>query len=172
MFAPTRNPVAIPVEVVLANGLSPYQTGFADVRLERPDVSGRAPRTWTAVVTVIAPVAHDPDAVLAEAQGFLVDDREGPLGVVDEVVSDAEGKGDGTITVACGWFGRFRLTLGFQDVAEISPAERRLIVRGGLPAVAEVRRRLRTRGSGVAGRVRVLADHLFGRSRRKRERSG
>jgi hypothetical protein len=133
MFASSRSPLPIPVEIVLASGDPLSETGFADVRLRRAERGG-ARSSWTAVITVGAPVLLDPDSVLARADGFLVGDREGPVGVVDEVASTQADDG-GTIVVACGWFGRRRLTVGFQDVVEIRPVERRLMLRPGCPAV-------------------------------------
>jgi hypothetical protein len=97
---------------------------------------------------------------LAQAHDFLVDDRDGPVGVVDDVIS-AGGEGNGAIVVACGWFGRHLLTLGFEDVAEILPAERRLMLRPDLPAVAEARRRERPRVRSLSGRARALGERFF-----------
>jgi hypothetical protein len=154
MFAPSPKPLPYPVEIVLARS----EMGLAQVCLQRRG-SGPGSRTWKAVITVRAPVPHDPDAVLAQAHDFLVDDRDGPVGVVDDVVS-AGGEGNGEIVVACGWFGRHLLTVGFEDVAEIFPAERRLTLRPDLPGVAEARRRERPRSRRMAERARGLLERV------------
>jgi hypothetical protein len=72
----------------------------------------------------------DPKAMLEEAYGFLVDDASGPVGIVDEVRSGPS-ESESSIVIACGWFGHRRLTLSCEDVDEILPEERRLIVRSG-----------------------------------------
>jgi hypothetical protein len=163
MFATSGNPLPIPVEVVLATDSPLGEAGLAEVRLQRRRL-GTARRTWKAVIVVDAPVPHDPDAVLAQAHGFLVDDPDGPVGVVEEVFPTGR-DGDGTIVLACGWFGRRFLTLGFEDVAEIVPAERRLILRPGFRAVADTRHREPLRGARVRAR---LERALSGRLRRRR----
>ena len=163
MFTPSPNPLPIPVEVVLTSEFPPSETGLVHVGLQRLEQAGPARRTWKSVITVSAPVPLDPDSVLAQAHGFLADDRDGPIGVVDEVIP-AGVEGGGTIVVACGWFGRHLLLLAFEDVVEILPAEQRLILRPGLPAIAEARRR--EHSTRVSERVRALLDRpLFGRRR-------
>ncbi|HEX7255044.1 MAG TPA: PRC-barrel domain-containing protein [Gaiellaceae bacterium] len=72
----------------------------------------------------------DPEGILADSHGFLVDTTDGrELGVVDEV----EVGPDGAVTalvVAGGWFGRRRTRIQVEEIEAILPAERRIIVRG------------------------------------------
>lgn len=169
MFALRRNPLPARIEIVPAGAFPLGRTAFAHARLQRAERAGRgAPRTVEAEATT---GGHVPDVVLAEAHGFLVDDRDGPVGVVDAV--DPIGRdGVGTIVVACGWFGRRVLTLGFDDVAEAIPAERRLILHPDLPAIAAERRGDRSRRTLVS-RARVfIARALALRARRSSRSSG
>ena len=74
-----------------------------------------------------------PDRLTVEAQlrsthGFLVDTTDfREVGIVDEVVLDEDGRVV-RLEVCGGWFGRRRRTVRMDDVVEIFPAERRLIV--------------------------------------------
>jgi hypothetical protein len=97
------------------------------------------------------------DEIHPDVQDFLVEDEQGVVGVVDEVLDD------GTILVSCGWFGRRHAVLRFEDVLAIHLAARALILRSGVPEVAE----LRATG-GVVGRctARLLRRGLTVRSRR------
>jgi hypothetical protein len=71
----------------------------------------------------------DPDAVLSSSEGFLVDRADGgEIGVVDGI----ETAPDGTVQallVAGGWFGRHRARIPVEAIEEITPADRRIIVR-------------------------------------------
>jgi hypothetical protein len=103
----------------------------------------------------------DPERLLAEAHDFLVDDPDGPVGVVDEIVPDEAGSAE-AIVVACGWFGRRVLVVAPEDVDEILPEEKLLVLRRGLPAVREVRRAQPT----LLGRIRTsVLGTLRGRHR-------
>ncbi len=71
----------------------------------------------------------DPEAVLASSHGFLVDAvPDQHVGVVDDVLLDGEGLPH-ALVVACGWFGRRRVTVPVADVEAIWPRERRLRLR-------------------------------------------
>jgi hypothetical protein len=115
----------LPVEVTVAEepDLVPPE-GYARLRLRRERHGDR----WKAVLTVHPLEGLDPDDLLAHAHDFSIEDRDGPVGIVEDV------RLDGTIVVASGWFGRRRLTLGFDDVEEIVPSERLLILRPGAVA--------------------------------------
>jgi hypothetical protein len=65
---------------------------------------------------------------LANAHGFLVDDQaEQPIGVVDDVLLDHDGKHPRALVVVQGW-GRRWLVVPLHAVTKIAPAERRLTV--------------------------------------------
>lgn len=74
-----------------------------------------------------------PDRLTVEAQlrstyGFLVDTTDSrEVGIVDEVIVD-ENDRVVRLEVCGGWFGRRRRTVRIDDVVEIFPGERRLIV--------------------------------------------
>jgi hypothetical protein len=71
----------------------------------------------------------DPDALLLQSHGFLVDAiPDERVGVVDDVLVDEDGHAR-ALVVASGWFGRRRLVVPVEDVAEICPRERRLRLR-------------------------------------------
>ena len=86
----------------------------------------------------------------SELRDFLVRDDQSILGIVDEI------RPDGTILVACGWFGRRDVPLRVDDVHEIRYADRELVLHPGLRRVEDVRA-----GAGVF--ARLLAT-LAGRS--------
>jgi sporulation protein YlmC with PRC-barrel domain len=71
----------------------------------------------------------DPQALLAQAEGFLVDDTDGrKIGVVDAVETDAESGEAVTLIVAGGPLGGRRLRADAQAVEVLVPAEQRLVV--------------------------------------------
>jgi hypothetical protein len=156
MLASNHGRLPVRAEVTSAGGLAALSTpGHADVRLRRERGPGLTGASWKAVITVYVMTPLDPEQVLAEAHDFYVDDPEGPVGIVDEV-RVGERKSEGTILVACGWFGRHRLALRFEDVEEIVPDEGRLILRPRLPAIVEVRRRERRGATRISAIVRGL----------------
>jgi hypothetical protein len=71
----------------------------------------------------------DPEGLLRQSHGFLVDALgDEPVGVVDDVVVDDDGL-PVALVVSHGWFGRQRRTISVEDVAEILPRDRRLRLR-------------------------------------------
>jgi len=71
----------------------------------------------------------DPEGLLAEADGFLVDGRDGrEVGVVECVVRDAESGAAVTLMITAGLFGRRLLRADAQAVDVLIPAEQRLVV--------------------------------------------
>ena len=85
-------------------------------------------RPWLLEIEVEVTIP-DPDAVLSSSEGFLVDHADGgEIGVVDGI----ETAPDGTVQallVAGGWFGRHRARIPVEAIEEITPADRRIIVR-------------------------------------------
>jgi hypothetical protein len=138
---------------------------YGHVRLRRERGRGGAAERWNAVISVLPLMTLDPEYLMARAQDFHVDDPQGPVGVVDEI-RPGERKGEGEIVVACGWFGRHLLTLRFEDVEEIVPGEERLILRPGLSAVEEARRRGSLGGPQISTRIRDVLRRTILRGRR------
>ena len=68
------------------------------------------------------------DEALRAAEHFLVDGPDGEVGVVDEVIYGADGE-VAALLVACGWFGRSRCLVHVENVVEVRPRERRVVVR-------------------------------------------
>jgi hypothetical protein len=131
MLAAGQTELPFAVEVYFADERVPFAAGAqAHVRLRRERASGAA-KGWRAIITLALSTPVEPEHVLAQAHGFLVDDESGTVGVVDEI-RPAEGDTEAVLVVACGWFGRRCLTLRFDDVEEILPAEQRLVVRPGV----------------------------------------
>jgi hypothetical protein len=90
----------------------------------------------------------------AEWRDYLATDADGFIGVVDEV------RADGTISIACGWFGRREVVVNRGDVERVNGADREVVLRAGLPVIAELRSR--------PGPSRRLAVRLLGRSLTRR----
>jgi hypothetical protein len=129
-----RSP-SLPVYVELAEEPDTHPGGSsAHIRLRRQRDSQAPKRSWEAVITLEQWAPLRPERSLAHAHGFHVVDPEGDVGIVVEV-DPAQTEADGTLSVSCGWFGRRLLEVAFDDVEEILPAEQRLILRSGLPAV-------------------------------------
>jgi hypothetical protein len=98
------------------------------VRIRRP-LSAKGSRPWVLEIEVDVTIP-DPEAVLTSSEGFLVDGADGgEIGVVEEV----ETAPDGTVTalvVVGGWFGRRRARIPVEAIDAITPADRRIVVRG------------------------------------------
>jgi hypothetical protein len=91
-----------------------------------------------------------PQALSVELRDYVATDADGFIGVVDEVRSDE------TISIACGWFGRREVLVNLGDVERVSDADRELVLRAGVPAIAELR--------ATSGVTRRLAARLMGRA--------
>ena len=78
----------------------------------------------------LAPVEHPPvvDSALWGIENFLVDRGDRAVGIVDEVLRDADGAVAG-IVVSCGWLGRSRFFVPPAEVAGVVPRERRVTLR-------------------------------------------
>jgi hypothetical protein len=96
------------------------------LRIERELPASAGRRTWRLVVEVEVPEI-DPERVLLECEGFLVDGHDGRgIGVVDRVeITDGLAS---ALIVAAGWFGRRRLRVDAQAIDALVPGERRVIV--------------------------------------------
>jgi hypothetical protein len=89
-----------------------------------PAPDGR--RTWSLELEV--PMT-DPERLLTECEGFLVDGRDGvPIGVVDSVETTGAPAHVSALLVSAGWFGRRHLRVDARAIEELLPAERRVIV--------------------------------------------
>lgn len=66
--------------------------------------------------------------VLATCHGFLVDDDCGrPIGVVEDVVLDADSAAPVQLVVTTGWRGR-RSTVSVDEILEVIPGIRQLVI--------------------------------------------
>jgi hypothetical protein len=74
--------------------------------------------------------AYSPGGELVD---YLAVDNEGIIGVVDEI------RPDGSIRIACGWFGRRDIVVPWDAVKRIQHGSRELVLHDALPAVAEIR---------------------------------
>jgi hypothetical protein len=78
----------------------------------------------------------DPEALLLQSHGFLVDAvPDETVGVVEDVIADEHGH-PAALVVSAGWFGRRRLTVPVAEVDEICPGSRRIRVRRSAAALA------------------------------------
>ena len=85
-------------------------------------------RPWLLEIEVVVTIP-DADAVLSSSEGFLVDRADGgEIGVVDAIETAQDGTVEALI-VAGGWFGRQRARIPVEAIEEITPADRRIIVR-------------------------------------------
>jgi hypothetical protein len=74
--------------------------------------------------------------LLLEVEGYLVDAMpDEPVGVVDEVIVDDDGR-PVALVVACGWFGRRDCRIDVEDIHDICPESRRLRVRRTARSIA------------------------------------
>jgi hypothetical protein len=71
-------------------------------------------------------------AALGDSQGYRVDGADGRVGVVDGVVAGAWSDRPDAIEVRVGLFQAAILVVGVEDVLEVDPARRRVIVRGSI----------------------------------------
>jgi hypothetical protein len=99
---------------------------FGARRLRRAEEGGRA---WVLDVEIEMP-EPDPEQLLAESEGYLVDSVGGrELGVVKEVQTHRRGGPVTALLVAGGWFGRRRFRVDADAVDALLPADRRIVVR-------------------------------------------
>jgi hypothetical protein len=89
----------------------------------------RAKGAWVVDVELEVP-RLDPEHLLAESEGYLVDRLDGgELGVVDGLETD-EGTGRvSALLVAGGWFGRRRFRVEADAIDLLLPVDRRMVVR-------------------------------------------
>jgi hypothetical protein len=89
----------------------------------------RAKGAWVLDVELDLP-RLDPEHLLAESEGYLVDRLDGgELGVVNGLETD-EGTGRvSALLVAGGWFGRRRFRVDADAIDLLLPADRRVVVR-------------------------------------------
>jgi hypothetical protein len=88
----------------------------------------RRERTWVLDVEIELPEL-DPERLLADSEGYLVDRVDGcKLGVVDEVET-VEGSGQVVALVVTGdWLGRRRFRVDAGAIDALLPADRRIVV--------------------------------------------
>jgi hypothetical protein len=99
------------------------------IRRELPWSGGG--RTWMLEVEIEVPDT-DPERLLAESEGFLVEGKDGePIGVVEVVERDGPFGAVSALVVSAGWFGRKRLRVDADSIDALAPLERRIIVAPG-----------------------------------------
>jgi hypothetical protein len=105
-------------------------------RVRQPLPSRGERPAWLLEVDLAA-AAVDPERLLAECAGFLVDDTAGrALGVVEGVEMDGRGIVS-ALVVASGWFGRRTLRVPVDAIDSLLPRERRVVVRESGVRLAE-----------------------------------
>jgi hypothetical protein len=98
------------------------------------------------------PGAIDRDYWLHRSEGFRVDSPDGRVGFVSELRFGSSMERPDALGVRAGLFGRLLLTVPVEEVAEILPRERRMILRASPRATAIGRlRNLRGRSRLHAG---------------------
>ena len=104
------------------------------VRIRRELPSSGGTRTWLLDLEIEVPDA-DPEQLLAECEGFLVDATDGQtIGVVDSIERDGPSGAVSGLVIAAGWFGRKQLRVDANAIESLTPLERRIIV---LPGATE-----------------------------------
>jgi hypothetical protein len=97
------------------------------VRIRRELPSAEGERAWLLELEVEVP-AVEPERLLAECEGFLVDGRDGrPIGVVEQVELSPAGLAS-ALLLSAGWFARRRLRVDTQAVEALMPEAHRVIV--------------------------------------------
>jgi hypothetical protein len=97
------------------------------VRLRR-SLPSSSERTWLLDIEIELP-ARDPEQILAESEGFVVDATDGSeVGVVAGVEFDPEGELS-ALVVSAGWLDRHRFRIEAEAIETILPGERRIVVR-------------------------------------------
>lgn len=85
-------------------------------------------RAWIVELEVNMPLI-DPERVLRECEGFLVDGADGcVIGVVDRVELAEDSETVSGLLVSSGWFGRHRFRVDPKAIRGVVPAQRRVIV--------------------------------------------
>jgi hypothetical protein len=71
----------------------------------------------------------DPERLLTECEGFVVEGPEGKtIGVVEGIERDGPFGSVSALVVAAGWFGRKQLRVSVDAIDALAPLERRLTV--------------------------------------------
>jgi hypothetical protein len=138
----------------------------------RSDPFERHGRVWQWVVD-LDPGLPTLTEVLASCHGFLVDDDCGrEFGVVEGVDVDPDSAAPERLRVVQGW-GRRRTTVSIDEVIEVTPGERRLVIacRDGYDRPqAGPPRTTPWKPANIAGRVRSLVAQLVRPRTERRQR--
>ena len=102
---------------------------YHELRFRRRLSDSPSPRSWWLDVAVFVRL-DDPEQLLRECEGFLVDSTDNrPVGVVDAVETDDETGYTSALEVAAGWFGRRRIRIPAEAIELVVPAYERIVVR-------------------------------------------
>ena len=102
------------------------------VRIRREIPWSGGERTWMLEIEIEIPDL-DPERLLGECEGFLVEDTDGgTIGVVEGIERDGPFGAVSALVVAAGWFGRKQLRVSVDAIEALAPLDRRIV------AVAEV----------------------------------
>jgi PRC-barrel domain len=102
---------------------------YHELRFRRRLSEFPSTRAWWLDVAVFVRL-EDPEQLLQECKGFLVDSTDNrPVGVVDAVETDEETGYASALEVAAGWFGRRRIRIPAEAIELVVPAYERIVVR-------------------------------------------
>lgn len=100
-----------------------------ELRIRRQFSPSASGRTWWLDIAVFVPLL-DPERVLRECEGFLVESTDSrPVGIVEAVETDEQTGFVSALRVVAGWFGRRRFRVAAEAIELIAPADERLVVR-------------------------------------------
>lgn len=115
---------------------------YHELRFRRRLSESPSTRSWWLDVAVFVRL-EDPEQLLRECEGFLVDSTDNrPVGVVDAVETDEETGYTSALEVAAGWFGRRRIRIPAETIELVVPAYERIVVRLRSGDAPETERRL------------------------------
>jgi hypothetical protein len=115
---------------------------YHELRFRRRLAESPSTRTWWLEVAAFVRV-EDPEQLLHECEGFLVDSTDNrSVGIVDGVETEEETGYVSALEVAAGWFGRRRFRIAVEAIELVVPADERIVVRIPLEGLLESERPL------------------------------
>lgn len=109
---------------------------YHELRFRRRLAEPPSTRTWWLDVVVVVSLV-DPEQLLQECEGYLVDSTDNrTLGIVEGVETDEETGNVSALKVAAGWSWRRRVRIAAEAIELVVPVDERIVVRvppEGLP---------------------------------------